>query len=125
MNGDVKAILEEQLAQVEPGSREQRLIAQSLTDLYKVDLEEERTKAAYEEMTTRMDNQAKELELKEKQNKRQNILGIAGIAVPSLISLIGMFNDNKNFKLGLLFEKDDSITSSFVRGISQRIFKKK
>lgn len=125
MNGDVKAILEEQLAQVEPGSREQRLIAQSLTDLYKVDLEEEKTKAAYEEMTTRMDNQAKELELKEKQNKRQNILGIAGIAVPSLISLIGMFNDNKNFKLGLLFEKDDSITSSFVRGISQRIFKKK
>lgn len=125
MNGDVKAILEEQLAQVEPGSREQRLIAQSLTDLYKVDLEEEKTKAAYEEMTTRMDNQARELELKEKQNKRQNILGIAGIAVPSLISLIGMFNDNKNFKLGLLFEKDDSITSSFVRGISQRIFKKK
>ena len=125
MNGDVKAILEEQLAQVEPGSREQRLIAQSLTDLYKVDLEEEKTKAAYEEMTTRMDNQAKELELKEKQNKRQNILGIAGIAVPSLISLIGMLNDNKNFKLGLLFEKDDSITSSFVRGISQRIFKKK
>lgn len=125
MNGDVKAILEEQLAQVEPGSREQRLIAQSLTDLYKVDLEEEKTKAAYEEMTTRMDNQARELELKEKQNKRQNILGIAGIAVPSLISLIGMFNDNKNFKLGLLFEKDDSITSSFVRGLSQRIFKKK
>jgi predicted transcriptional regulator len=125
MNGDVKAILEEQLAQVEPGSREQRLIAQSLTDLYKVDLEEEKTKAAYEEMTTRMDNQAKELELKEKQNKRQNILGIAGIAVPSLISLLGMLNDNKNFKLGLLFEKDDSITSSFVRGLSQRIFKKK
>ena len=92
-------MLEEQLPKAVPGSPEQERIVDSLNKLYKVQLEEQRDNASFEEMGNKLDNMEEELKLK----KKQTILQAANVGLSALghaitvIATVGMFNKELYF----------------------------
>lgn len=126
---NVKTLLEEEirgefegLNELEVGSKEYRTTVDGLTKLIDRAIEIEKMESESDEKVENrvFDNDLKLKQLDEEKKDRliKNCISVAGIVIPSAITIWGTF---KTFK----FEEEGTITTTMGRGFINRLFPKK
>lgn len=90
------------LASLEDGSQEKSSAVTDLSKLYELHLEEVKIEQA-------------------KQAKWQPVIEIGKVAVPAIVSIIGLASYGRWYRVGLDYEREGVIGSTFVRGIVSKI----
>ena len=126
---NVKTLLEEEiqgefegLNELEVGSKEYQTTVDGLTKLIDRAIEIEKMESESDEKVENrvFDNDLKLKQLDEEKKDRliKNCINVAGIVIPSVITIWGTF---KTFK----FEEEGTITTTMGRGFINRLFPKK
>ena len=126
---NVKTLLEEEiqgefegLNELEVGSKEYQTTVDGLTKLIDRAIEIEKMESESDEKVENrvFDNDLKLKQLDEEKKDRliKNCISVAGIVIPSVITIWGTF---KTFK----FEEEGTITTTMGRGFINRLFPKK
>lgn len=109
-----------ELSNLEPGSKEQQMVVENVTKLYRLGLEDVKTDTDYDEKVNRreMDTRAEQLkrdQLAEQIKDRYFKLGVevAGIILPLMFYATWM-------KRGFKFEETGTYTSTTFRGLFNR-----
>ena len=121
LNEEICSELEE-LKKIEPGSEEYRARVAGVTMLIDRSIEMDKLALEYEDRAENRENDI-DLKLKQMDEERKdrlikNLLTVAGIAIPSIITIWGTV---KSFE----FEKEGTITTIMGRGFIQKLLPKK
>lgn len=98
------------LASLEDGSQEKSSAVTDLSKLYELHLEE-----------VKIEQAKRDEEARKKQAKWQPVVEIGKVAVPAIVSIIGLASYGRWYRVGLDYEREGVIGSTFVRGIVSKI----
>lgn len=112
----------DKLSQLEPGTEQHKLAADTLTKLMDraIELDKVEIECKDKEATRESEQLLKEQQMKDEKKDRlvKNIIGAAGVVLPLIVTIWGT-------KVSMRFEKEDSFTTLMGRGFVQKLLPKK
>lgn len=112
----------DKLSQLEPGTEQHKLAADTLTKLMDraIELDKVEIECKDKEATRESEQLLKEQQMKDEKKDRliKNIIGAAGVVLPLIVTIWGT-------KVSMRFEKEDSFTTIMGRGFIQKLLPKK
>ena len=112
----------DKLSQLEPGTEQHKLAADTLTKLMDraIELDKVEIECKDKEATRESEQLLKEQQMKDEKKDRlvKNIIGAAGVVLPLIVTIWGT-------KVSMQFEKEDSFTTIMGRGFIQKLLPKK